>query len=57
MGGTLLAALAAVTMVWSLVSATTGRLWFRLPSDRVLVAVAAAVIAITLVDWIVKLWT
>ena len=56
-GGTMLAALAAVTMVWSLVSAATGRLWFRLPGDRVLVAVAGTVIAITLVDWIVKLST
>jgi hypothetical protein len=40
-----------------LVSAATGRLWLRLPSDRVLVAVAAVVIAITLADWIVKLST
>jgi hypothetical protein len=54
-GGTLLAAIAVVVMVWSLACAVAGQLWLRLPSDRVLVVLAATVIAITLIDWFVKL--
>ena len=54
-GGTLLAAVAVVAMVWSLAGAAAGRVWPRLPSDRVLVVLAAIVIVITLTDWIVKL--
>lgn len=54
-GGTLLAAVAVVVMVWSLACTVAGRIWLRLPSDRVLVLLAAIVIVITLSDWIVKL--
>ncbi|MGD9644207.1 MAG: DUF2752 domain-containing protein [Pirellulales bacterium] len=55
-GGTLLAAIATMFMVWSLVSAVRGRIWLKLPSDRVLVVLAATVITVTLIDWFVRLY-
>lgn len=54
-GGTLLALVAVVAAPWCTVSAVRGRYWGRLPGDRALAAGAIALVAITLVDWVVRL--
>ena len=55
-GGTLLAALAAVGAPWLLGSALRGRWLGWTPTDTVLAWLAVAVALITLVDWGLRLW-
>ena len=55
-GGTLLAGMALVAGPWSLLAAIRGRPVGRLPSDRVLVAAAVTLMAITVLDWTLRLW-
>lgn len=50
----MLAGLAILAGPWSLFSAVRGRAVGRLPSDGVLIAVAAVVVVVTLVDWTVR---
>ena len=55
-GGTLLAGIALVAAPWSILAAIRGRPVGRLPSDRVLVGAAVALMAITGLDWGLRLW-
>jgi hypothetical protein len=54
-GGLLLAVLAAVTAAGALAMAASGRRWKLVTNFGVGVAVALAVLGVTLVDWIIKL--
>jgi hypothetical protein len=56
-GGAMLAAVAMVVGPWLLMAAARGR-WFLVgpPSDRWLTAWAMGFLAITLVDWLVRLY-
>lgn len=55
LGGTILAALAMLIAPWALVSAARGAWAARPPRERTLVIVAAAIVAITLLDWLGRL--
>lgn len=55
-GGTLLAGIALVAGPWSLLAAILGRPVGRLPNDRVLITAAVALMAITVIDWGLRLW-
>ena len=56
-GGTLLAALAVVSVPWLAVSAARGR-WLGLAPRSIAVAwVGSAILLVTLIDWIVRLAT
>jgi len=54
-GGFLLAVLAAVTAAGALVMAASGRRWKLVTNFGVGVAVALAVLGVTMVDWIIRL--
>jgi hypothetical protein len=54
-GGLLLAVLAAVTAAGAFVMAVSGRRWQLVTSFGVGVAVALAVLGVTMVDWIIRL--
>lgn len=55
-GGTLLAGIALLAGPWLLWAAILGRPLGRMPNDRVLVAVALALMAVTVAEWGLKLW-
>lgn len=50
-GGTLLAALAALSGPWLIVSGIAGRWFWRRPNEWVAVGMAVAVVVVTMVDW------
>lgn len=54
-GGTLLALIAVVSGPWLLVSGILGYWFFGHPNEWVVVAIAAAVVIVTLVDWAIRL--
>jgi hypothetical protein len=54
-GGCLLAAIAAVSGGWMLLSAASGRRLAKTPSEGVLAAGAVFLVLITLADWVVRL--
>ena len=55
-GGTLLAALAIAVAPWSLISAGRGRWAWGPPSERAIIAVAAVLVLVTIVDWIARVY-
>jgi len=54
-GGALLAAAAVAAVPWSLISATRGRWLVRPPGEWTIAIAAATFVAVTLVDWFVRL--
>jgi hypothetical protein len=54
-GGCLLAAVAAVSGGWMLLSAMTGRRLAKVPREGTLAACAVILVLITLADWVVRL--
>lgn len=50
-GGALLAIVALVSAPWMLASSVTGRWFWARPSDNLIVIVAVAIVAVTLLDW------
>jgi len=56
-GGALLAILALLAAPWLLVSAMIGRWVVWTPRSDVAVVVGVAIFAVTLIDWIMRLWT
>jgi len=50
-GGTLLALTSTVAGPWMFVSGVLGRWWLRQPNEWFVVAVAAIVVVVTLIDW------
>lgn len=54
-GGTLLALAAVACGPWLLISGVAGRWKFWLPDERVLVGIGLVIIAVTIVDWILRL--
>jgi hypothetical protein len=54
-GGTLLAIAALAGVPWLLVSATRGRWWFGRPTEFTLAVALGLVVAISLVEWILRL--
>jgi len=55
-GGTLLGLLALAALPWILASAGRGRWWAWAPDANGLAWLCAAVFAVTLIDWLVRLW-
>ncbi len=54
-GGTLLALFSAISGPWMLVSGALGRWWIRQPNEWVVVAMASAVVVVTMIDWAYRL--
>lgn len=54
-GGTMLALASAIAGPWLLVSGIIGRWWVRQPNEWVVVAVAAVIVVVTMVDWGIRL--
>lgn len=50
-GGALLAALAAASGPWLLISGVVGRWFWRRPNEWVAVGIAVAVVVVTMADW------
>ena len=51
----MLALASAVAGPWLLVSGIIGRWWVRQPNEWVVVAVAAVIVVVTMVDWGIRL--
>lgn len=56
-GGAVLAAIALLGGPWLAISAASGRWWIGAPDERSLAGAALGVVALTLADWIYRLWS
>jgi hypothetical protein len=56
-GGTLICAAALVCVPYLLVTAVRGRWFVRPPNEGLLAVAATAFVAVTLIDWAVRLWS
>ena len=54
-GGTMLALTSAIAGPWLLISGLIGRWWVRQPNEWFVVAVAAVIVLVTMVDWGIRL--
>lgn len=56
-GGAALAAIALLAAPWLAISAARGRWWIGAPSERSMAGAALGVVALTLADWMYRLWS
>ena len=54
-GGMALAMLSTVLVPWALVSGVRGRCWGQPVGEKVAVAIAAVLVAVILLDWVIRL--
>jgi len=55
LGGMALAMLSTVLVPWTLVSGVRGRWWGQPVGEKLAVAIAATLVAVNLMDWVIRL--